>query len=103
MLDEVNSILETAREKISEFEDVAIEIILNDTQEKDWTRMSRQFVIWDNFRWYKVLVIRVPKGEERLEGTGKKYLQNSGWKMSKFDRIINPLILKFNTFPAQET
>lgn len=35
MLDEINSILETAREKISEFEDVAIEIILSDTQEKD--------------------------------------------------------------------
>ena len=34
VLGEINSILETAREKISEFEDVAIEIILSNTEKK---------------------------------------------------------------------
>ena len=34
VLGEINSILETAREKISDFEDVAIEIILRDTEKK---------------------------------------------------------------------
>ena len=35
-------------------------------------------MIWDNFRWYNMLVIKVPKGEEIVKGTEKTYLKSDG-------------------------
>ena len=68
-MNEINSILETAKEKITKLKDTTIEIILH---ERIKMSKSEQLVSWDNFRWHNIHVIRVPKEKRDQTEQGKK-------------------------------
>lgn len=63
-LDGINSWLDTAEEKISELEDIAIEVVQNEEREKkDWQNMSRTPVTCGNINHSHIHVIGVVEGE----------------------------------------
>lgn len=67
-LNTINSILDTAEEKISKLEETAIEIIKNETQ-KD-KRMGEK-ELSDIIMQPNICVVRVSKGERKMEGWNK--------------------------------
>lgn len=88
--------LDTVEEKISEFEDVAIEIIQNKASKgKNWRKKEQIFELWDNLKWHNINVIGVQK-----VGIGEKYLRKYWPKFFKFDQNENPPIQEAEHSPS---
>lgn len=81
--------IDTAEENISEFEDIAIEIIQNETKGiKKWTAYSK---LWNNFKQPNINVIGVHK-ERRKVGEEKIFKEVIEEKFPSLMTVINPAI-----------
>lgn len=70
---EINSTLDSIKEKINELRDVAKEMIQNETHRKKKPKKFRSInELWDKFRWSNVYIIGVLKYSRHGK---KKYLK----------------------------
>lgn len=82
-LDKIKNIIEMTDKKISELEDMVIEL----SKISSWKEIEEEQIInelWDNFKWPNIHVIDIPKEEQKEEWTGKNIFKNNGWQVLKF-------------------
>lgn len=59
--------LDTAKEKFSELEDMAMETVQNEGKKMIEKNKQRNSELWDNFKWPNICVIGVPDEVRKIE------------------------------------
>ena len=69
-MEEFNSRLDEAGERISELKDRVVELIQSEQENEKRMKKSEASLrdLWDNIRWSNIHIIGVPEGEEREMG-----------------------------------